>query len=66
MKPILYVANVSEEQLNDIANDKNVNSVKEYAKEQGAEVISLCVKIEEELASLDEDEEKGNVRGFGS
>ena len=65
MKPILYVANVSEEQLNDIANDKNVNSVKEYAKEQGAEVISLCVKIEEELASLDEDEEKEMLEALG-
>ena len=65
MKPILYVANVSEEQLNDIANDKNVNSVKEYAKEQGAEVISLCVKIEEELASLDEEEEKEMLEALG-
>lgn len=65
MKPILYVANVSEEQLNDIKNDKNVNSVKEYAKEQGAELISLCVKIEEELASLDEDEEKEMLEAIG-
>ena len=32
MKPILYVANVSEEQLSD-DNDANVNKVKEYAKQ---------------------------------
>ena len=37
----------------------------EYAKEQGAEVISLCVKIEEELASLDEDEEKEMLEALG-
>ena len=58
MKPILYVANVSEEQLSNIENDENVKLVKEYAKKQGAEVISLCVKIEEELVSLNEEEEK--------
>lgn len=52
MKPILYVANVSEDQLLD-ENDANVNSVKEYAKQDKAEVIKLCVKIEEELSSLD-------------
>ena len=43
MKPILYVANVSEDQLLD-ENDANVNSVKEYAKQDKAEVIKLCVK----------------------
>ena len=52
MKPILYVANVSEEQLTD-ENDKNVNAVKEYAKKDKAEVIKLCVKIEEELSMLE-------------
>mgnify|MGYP004498449975 FL=1 len=65
MKPILYVANVSEEQLNDAENDKNVNLVKEYAEKQGAEVIALCVKIEEELASLNEEEEKEMLEALG-
>ena len=65
MKPILYIANVSEEQLNNIENDENVNLVKEYAKKQGAEVISLCVKIEEELASLDAEEEKEMLEALG-
>ena len=65
MKPILYIANVSEEQLNNIENDENVNLVKEYAEKQGAEVISLCVKIEEELASLDAEEEKEMLEALG-
>ena len=34
-KPILYIANVSEEQLQDAENDKYVNQVKEYAKKYG-------------------------------
>ena len=58
MKPILYIANVSEEQLADASNDENVKKVVMYAKQENAEVIPLCVKIEEELASLDGDDKK--------
>ena len=64
MKPILYVANVSEDQLLD-ENDANVNSVKEYAKQDKAEVIRLCVKIEEELSSLDGDDKKEMLEALG-
>ena len=64
MKPILYVANVSEEQLSD-DNDANVNAVEEYAKQDKAEVIKLCVKIEEELSSLDGDDKKEMLEALG-
>ena len=59
-KPILYIANVSEEQLEDAENDELVSKVKEYAKKESAEVIPLCVKIEEELSGL-EDEDKNEM-----
>ena len=45
-KPILYVANVSEEQLENAEQDENVQKVKHYASEEGAEVVPLCVKME--------------------
>ena len=64
MKPILYVANVSEDQLLD-ENDANVNSVKEYAKQDKAEVIKLCVKIEEELSGLEENDKKEMLEALG-
>ena len=64
MKPILYVANVSEDQLLD-ENDANVNSVKEYAKQDKAEIIKLCVKIEEELSSLDGNDKKEMLEALG-
>lgn len=54
IKPIIYVANVSEEQILNINNDKYVNKVKEYAKKENAKVISLCAKLEEDLSTLDE------------
>ena len=64
MKPILYVANVSEEQLSS-ENDSNVNAVKEYAKQDKAEVIKLCVKIDEELSTLDGDDKKEMLEALG-
>lgn len=64
MKPILYVANVSEEQLSD-DNDANVNKVKEYAKQDNAEVIKLCVKIEEEISTLSKEDKKEMLEALG-
>ena len=64
-KPILYIANVSEEQLSDVENDEYVKKVKEYAKGENAEVIPLCVKIEEELSGLEEDDKKEMLEALG-
>ena len=65
IKPILYIANVSEEQLSDPFKDNYVNQVVQYAKEENAEVIPLCVKIEEELASIDGDDKKEMLDALG-
>ena len=64
-KPILYIANVSEKQLENIENDENVNKVKEYAKNEKAEVVPLCVKIEEELSGLEEQDKKEMLEMYG-
>ncbi len=64
-KPILYIANISEEQLQNSENDENVKKVKEYAKSENATVIPLCVKIEEELSSLDLEDKKEMLEALG-
>ena len=64
-KPILYIANVSEKQLENIENDENVNKVKEYAKNEKAEVVPLCVKMEEELSGLEEQDKKEMLEMYG-
>ena len=64
-KPILYVANVSEEQLEDAENDTLVKQVKEYAEKEKAEVIPLCVKIEEELSGLEDEDKKEMLEALG-
>ena len=55
-KPMMYVGNLSEEQLKNVDNDKHFNELKEYALKNNSEAIPLCVKIEEELATLEDDE----------
>ena len=65
MKPVLYIANVSEEQLSNVENDENVKKVKEYAQKEGALTIPLCVKIEEELASLEDEDKKEMLEALG-
>lgn len=64
-KPILYIANVSEEQLENAENDPLVQKVKEYVSKENADVIPLCVKIEEELSSLDDDDKNEMLEALG-
>ena len=64
-KPILYVANISEEQIENAENDEKVLKVKEYASKEKAEVIPLCVKIEEELSGLEEEDKKEMLEALG-
>ena len=64
-KPILYIANISEEQLENAENDIFVKQVKEYAQTEKAEVIPLCVKIEEELSGLEEEDKKEMLEALG-
>ncbi|MDN4071438.1 redox-regulated ATPase YchF [Fictibacillus terranigra] len=64
MKPILYAANVSEEDLLEGGNE-HVVKVREYAAREHAEVIVICAKIEEEIAELDGDEKKAFLEELG-
>ena len=56
LKPILYVANVSEDDLAAGGDNELVRALTEYATKEGASVITICAKIEEEVAPLEDDE----------
>lgn len=56
-KPVLYVANVGEEDVADPSNNEYVKQVKEFAASENSDVIVICARAEEEIAEL-EDEEK--------
>lgn len=64
-KPIIYIANISEEQILNADTDKYVNEVREYAKTENARVIPLCVKIEEELSALEGEDKKEMLEALG-
>lgn len=63
-KPVLYAANISED---DIAKPDNdyVKKVKEFAKTENSEVIVVCAKLEEELSTLEDDEKKEMLGEYG-
>lgn len=56
-KPVIFAANVAEEDLaDDGAGNAGVMKVKEFAQESGSEVFVICAQIEQEIAELDEEE----------
>ncbi len=63
-KPIIYVANVNEE---DAVTEENeyVLKVKEYAGKEHAGVIVMCAKMESELSELEESEKKEFLEELG-
>ncbi|HDK5695082.1 TPA: redox-regulated ATPase YchF [Staphylococcus pseudintermedius] len=54
-KSMLYIANVGEDEINDVENDK-VKAIREYAAQEDSEVIVISAKIEEEIVTLDEED----------
>ncbi len=63
-KPIIYVANVSEDQIHN-ADDPLIKPLYNYAKAQHSEVVMICAKVEEELAALDEEEKELFIEELG-
>lgn len=54
MKPVIYAANVAENDFADgIENNKYVKLVEEFAQQEGSQVMPVSAKIEEEIAQLD-------------
>ena len=64
-KKVIYVANISEDQLQNSENDENVLKVKEYADREKSEVLPLCIKIEEEISTLDDEDKKEMLEAIG-
>ncbi|MGN0988123.1 MAG: redox-regulated ATPase YchF [Otoolea sp.] len=65
-KPVIFAANVSEDDLaDDGANNPHVQKVREFAAETGSEVFVICAQIEQEIAELDEDEKKMFLEDLG-
>lgn len=64
LKPIIYMANVSEEDLVVGSNDY-VEKVRQYANNEGSKVVVVSAKIESELSELEEEEKKEFLNDLG-
>ncbi|MDF2634607.1 MAG: GTP-binding protein YchF [Pelosinus sp.] len=65
LKPVLFIANVSEEEVANAEDNKYVKMVKEYAMEEGAEVIAVSAKVESEIAELPAEDAKEFLAELG-
>lgn len=64
-KPVLYVANVSEDDLVSDGDNEYVQQVKEFAAAEGSDVIVICAKIEAEIAELEGEEKEMFLEELG-
>jgi len=63
-KRAIYVCNVSEEMANGKTDNEHTKAVKEYATKEGAEVLMICGKLEEELSEMDPEDQKEMYEGL--
>jgi GTP-binding protein YchF len=65
-KPVIYAANVIEDDLsNDGETNDYVSQVREFAKTENSEVFVICAQIEQEISELDEEEKKMFLEDLG-
>lgn len=64
-KPVIYVANISEDDLISGVENDYVKKVRQYAVAEGSEVIPICARIEAELAELPDDEKRELLAEYG-
>ena len=65
-KPVIYAANVAEDELaDDGAGNAGVQTVREFAASEGSEVFVICAQIEQEISELDDDEKAMFLEDLG-
>ncbi|MEG0275191.1 redox-regulated ATPase YchF [Amedibacillus sp. YH-ame10] len=65
LKPMIYIANMSEEEISNPDENPYYVKVKEFAKAENNQVVAICAKIEEELSSLDAEEKTEFLNDLG-
>lgn len=64
-KPMIYVANMSEDEIGNPDSNVYFQKVKEYAYQENNEVIAVCAKIEEELSVMDKEDKQMFLEDLG-
>jgi len=64
-KPVIYVANVSEDDAADPSSNKYVQAVQKIADEEGSKCIAICAGLEADLAEMEDDEKEMFLEDLG-
>ena len=64
-KPIIYVCNIDESDINNVENNEYVQEVKEHADTEGAGVVTISAEIESDIAELEEEDKKLFLEDLG-
>lgn len=65
-KPVIYAANISENDISDPDSCNYVKTMKEIAAKEGAQLICVCSKLEEDISELEEEEQAMFLRELGA
>ena len=63
LKPIIYAANMDEGGFADCENNAYFKLVRDLAAKEGAQVLPICAKLEQDIAELDDPEERAMFLG---
>ncbi|MFV0499841.1 MAG: redox-regulated ATPase YchF [Bacilli bacterium] len=58
LKPVIFIANVSEEDYKNQSNNETVAKLKEYSAKYSDDVVVISAQIESELSTLEDDEKQ--------
>ena len=64
-KPVIYVCNIKDDDINNPDSNKYYAAVKELADKEGSEIVAICAKIEEELSDLPKEEKIEFLKELG-
>ncbi len=64
-KPVIYAANVSEDEIADTEGNEYVKAVQAFAASEESEAVVICAKLEAEIAELEEDEKAAFLEDLG-
>ena len=56
IKPVIYAANMNEQEFVNTAENSYLHRVQEYAQKEGAQVLPICAKTEEDISEMSDEE----------
>lgn len=64
-KPVIYVANMDDEGISDPAANAHFHKLSDLAAKEGAAIVPICARLEEELSALEPEEKDAFLEDLG-